>query len=100
MNIIFDYLFDHQVPNPDVYSGPWGGSGCRDSPVAPGGRECECVNGSCLASDKYLDQLENVFKFSLPNDGKIAAFIAESIQVGNHSYNYKLQWGQRIIVVF
>ncbi|XP_020710165.1 alanine--glyoxylate aminotransferase 2 homolog 1, mitochondrial [Athalia rosae] len=68
------------VTNPDVYHGPWGGSRCRDSPIAPGNRKCQCTGGTCFASDKYFEQIKDVFKFSLPNNGRVAAFIAESIQ--------------------
>ncbi|XP_046411893.1 alanine--glyoxylate aminotransferase 2, mitochondrial [Neodiprion fabricii] len=68
------------VTNPDVYRGPWGGSRCRDSPLALGQRKCECDDGNCAASDKYLEKLEDIFRFSLPNNGRVAAFIAESIQ--------------------
>lgn len=70
--------------NPDVYRGSWGGSKCRDSPVPPGRRKCQCTGENCAASDKYLEQLENVFKFSLPKTGQVAAFIAESIQVSEN----------------
>lgn len=67
--------------NPDVYKGPWGGPQCRDSPISPKGRTCECIGGKCIASERYLGDLEDTIKFSLPNSGKLAAFIAESIQV-------------------
>ncbi|XP_015595450.1 alanine--glyoxylate aminotransferase 2, mitochondrial isoform X2 [Cephus cinctus] len=68
------------VMNPDVYRGRWGGSHCRDSPVSPGGRKCDCTDDYCLAADKYFAEFEETFRFELPNDGSVAAFIAESIQ--------------------
>lgn len=68
----------HHTPVPDVYQGPWGGANCRDSPVQAN-RSCSCSAGQCEASDLYLQQLENVIKFSGPKQG-IAAFFAESIQ--------------------
>lgn len=64
--------------NPDPYRGPWGGSHCRDSPVQTN-RACQCSPGNCEACDKYIDQLEDVLRFSTPKSG-IAGFIAESIQ--------------------
>lgn len=68
----------HNTMNPDVYRGIWGGSRCRDSPVQTT-RECTCSPGTCEASEKYYEQLQDVFKYSLPA-GHVAAFIAESIQ--------------------
>lgn len=68
----------HQFMVPDVYRGPWGGSRCRDSPVQTT-RPCSCQEGKCEANEKYLDQLENVIKFSLPKVG-LAGAIIESIQ--------------------
>lgn len=67
--------------NPDVYRGLWGGSHCRDSPVLRRAITCECIGNKCVAADKYFHQMENTIKYSLPKSGKIAAFIAESIQV-------------------
>ncbi|XP_058457742.1 alanine--glyoxylate aminotransferase 2, mitochondrial isoform X2 [Malaya genurostris] len=64
--------------NPDPYSGIWGGNNCRDSPVQTT-RHCDCPANKCLASDQYYDQLEQIFKYSLPR-GKVAAMFAESIQ--------------------
>lgn len=65
--------------NPDVYKGLWGGSQCRDSPVQTD-RHCDCTEGNCQAADRYYEQLEEVFRYSLPR-GKVAALFAESIQV-------------------
>jgi alanine-glyoxylate transaminase / (R)-3-amino-2-methylpropionate-pyruvate transaminase len=64
--------------NADPYTGIWGGKNCRDSPVQTT-RHCDCPANQCLASDKYYEQLEKVFKFSLPR-GQCAAMFAESIQ--------------------
>uniref|UniRef100_A0A182T242 Alanine--glyoxylate aminotransferase 2, mitochondrial n=1 Tax=Anopheles maculatus TaxID=74869 RepID=A0A182T242_9DIPT len=64
--------------NPDPYTGIWGGNQCRDSPVQTT-RNCDCQDGECKASDKYYEQLEQIFKYSVPR-GKVAAMFAESIQ--------------------
>jgi len=69
----------HHVMNPDPYKGLWGGAHCRDSPVQAQ-RQCQCGNGLCAAGPKYLDQMDEVFKYSLPKGGKLAGFFAESIQ--------------------
>lgn len=70
--------------NPDVYKGLWGGANCRDSPVQTQ-RNCNCGD-NCAASEMYYEQLEEIFRYSLPR-GKVAALFAESIQVGIvHSY--------------
>ncbi|XP_063980885.1 alanine--glyoxylate aminotransferase 2, mitochondrial [Diachasmimorpha longicaudata] len=69
-----------QVTNPDVYKGPWGGPQCRDSPISQHGRTCECIGNKCIAAEKYLEDLKDTIQFSLPNNGKFAAFVAESIQ--------------------
>jgi len=68
----------HQTMNADPYRGPWGGKHCRDSPVQTN-RDCDCSEGHCKATDMYLDQLDDVLRFSMPK-GKIAGFWAESIQ--------------------
>ena len=70
----------HHVMNPDPYKGLWGGAHCRDSPVQTE-RQCQCQDGLCAAGPKYLDQMDEVFKYSLPKGGKLAGFFAESIQV-------------------
>jgi len=72
----------HHVMNPDVYRGLWGTVGCRDCPVLPQGveevgeGEAECAQ----AVDNYIDQLEEVVRYSLPKGKSVAAFFAESIQ--------------------
>jgi len=40
-----------------------------------------------MASDMYLDQLEDVLRFSMPK-GKIGALFAESIQVYTYYFIY------------
>lgn len=75
----------HHAMCPDVFKGIWGGKKCRDSP-AQTLRTCECGSGRCRAADKYYQQLEDIFSYSLPH-GKVAGFIAESIQVYYNSYN-------------
>lgn len=64
--------------NPDVYRGVWGGRQCRDSP-SQALRECACEAGQCQACDNYVAQVQDVLNHSTPK-GKVAAFIAESIQ--------------------
>jgi len=48
-------------------------------------RECSCKAGECEANNRYLQQLEDVLRFSIPKQG-LAAFFAEPIQVGNAVY--------------
>ena len=67
-----------QAMNPDIYRGLWGGSNCRDSPIQAD-RSCDCQT-DCEAADMYYNQLEEVFRYSLPR-GRVAALFAESIQV-------------------
>ncbi|KAF4531767.1 hypothetical protein B566_EDAN017135 [Ephemera danica] len=50
----------------------------QDSPVQTT-RKCNCSPNNCEAADKYYQQLEEVFKYSLPR-GRVAGFFAESIQ--------------------
>ena len=66
--------------NPDPYKGLFGGAHCRDSPVQTL-RPCICAAGTCSASEAYLEQFDETFKYSLPKGGQVAAFFAESIQV-------------------
>lgn len=65
--------------NADPYRGEWGGKQCRDSPVQTT-RNCGCLPNQCAASGKYVDQLEEVLRYSGPK-GRIGGFFAESIQV-------------------
>jgi len=68
--------------NPDPYRGIWGGKHCRDSPIQTT-RTCSCSPGKCEAASKYVDQLEEVLRYSAPK-GRIGGFFAESIQVNHH----------------
>ncbi|XP_050546982.1 alanine--glyoxylate aminotransferase 2, mitochondrial isoform X2 [Daktulosphaira vitifoliae] len=68
----------HHTMCPDVFKGIWGGKNCRDSP-AQTQRACKCSQNHCFAADKYYEQLEDLFTYSLPR-GNIAGFFAESIQ--------------------
>uniref|UniRef100_A0A1B6GM39 Alanine--glyoxylate aminotransferase 2, mitochondrial n=1 Tax=Cuerna arida TaxID=1464854 RepID=A0A1B6GM39_9HEMI len=68
----------HHAMNPDVYRGWWGGRYCRDSPVQTD-RACQCTPDHCQAGDNYYEEMEQVFRYSLPR-GKVAGFFAESIQ--------------------
>ncbi|XP_064640196.1 alanine--glyoxylate aminotransferase 2, mitochondrial-like [Lineus longissimus] len=68
----------HNVVNPDVYRGPWGGAQCRDSPVQTT-RQCSCPPDHCEACDHYIEQLEDTLRHSCPK-GKVAGFFAEAIQ--------------------
>ncbi|XP_001947837.2 alanine--glyoxylate aminotransferase 2, mitochondrial isoform X1 [Acyrthosiphon pisum] len=70
--------FIHHAMCPDVFKGIWGGKKCRDSPVQTQ-RSCECDRVRCHAADKYYEQLEDIFSYSIPR-GKVAGFFAESIQ--------------------
>ncbi|XP_012992451.2 alanine--glyoxylate aminotransferase 2, mitochondrial isoform X2 [Esox lucius] len=66
----------HNTMCPDVFAGPWGGSHCRDSPIQTI-RNCSCPQGLCMANDKYIGQLKEVFATSVPS--RIAAFFGEPI---------------------
>lgn len=76
----------HQTPVPDVYRGIFGGANCRDSPVQTT-RQCSCKAGECDANSRYLQQLEDVLRFSIPKQG-LAAFFAEPIQGGGGIVQY------------
>jgi len=70
----------HHIMNPDTYRGLWGGPGYRDCPVLPDGvtraSEEECRE----VEDRYLEQMEEVVKYTLPKGNSLAGFFAESIQ--------------------
>ncbi|KAJ8303415.1 hypothetical protein KUTeg_019811 [Tegillarca granosa] len=72
------YTGTYDTMNPDPYRGPWGGANCRNS-VSQTYRSCDCAPGECNAGKLYLDQLEDVLRFSMPK-GRVGALFAESIQ--------------------
>jgi len=80
----------HHVMNPDVYRGLWGHQGCRDCPVIPEGVvECAEGEGDCAtAVDNYMEQFEEVVRYSLPKGKSVAGFFAESIQGVGGSVQY------------
>ena len=51
--------------NPDPYKGLFGGKHCRDSPIQVT-RNCDCQEGTCNAVGDYMNQYEEVVKYSLP----------------------------------
>ena len=55
----------HHAMNPDPYRGLFGGKFCRDSPVQVS-RDCSCQPGNCMAAGAYMEQFEEVVKYSLP----------------------------------
>ena len=63
-------------PNP--YKGIWGGKHCRDSAVQTD-RKCDCSPGQCNATDKYVDQLDELLAYTVPQK-KVAGLFVESIQ--------------------
>jgi hypothetical protein len=78
--------------NPDVYRGLWGTVGCRDCPVLPQGVEF-CPEGegeSAHAVNMYMEQLEEVVRYSLPKGRSVAGFFAESIQESEWGDHTKL----------
>lgn len=68
----------HHVKNPDPFGGRWGGAKCRNSPVQTL-RSCNCSDDRCCATDEYIDELNDVFKYTLPK-GRVAGMFVESIQ--------------------
>ncbi|KAF2904697.1 hypothetical protein ILUMI_01479 [Ignelater luminosus] len=87
MSLTANSLYRYPVPqsagfyhamNPDVYRGIWGGKYCRDSPVQTL-RNCSCSTNECEAKTKYLEQLAEIYQYSIPRK-RAAAFFAESIQ--------------------
>ena len=53
----------HHAMNPDPYKGLFGG--CRDSPVQVSGR-CDIPGDVCPSTADYMNQFEEVVKYSLP----------------------------------
>ncbi|UJR07661.1 hypothetical protein I4U23_011948 [Adineta vaga] len=73
------YLTGSRVAmNPDPYRGIWGGRYCRDSPVQTT-RSCNCSKDHCQASDRYVEQLEELLSFEVSKK-KVAGMFIESIQ--------------------
>lgn len=78
----------HHVMNPDPYRGLWGGH--RDSLVqSVRAGEATVVDGECSSGDKYVQQLEELCAYQMPQ-GKPAAFFAESIQGVGATVQYPL----------
>ena len=70
----------HHAMNPDMYQGIWGGPGYRDCPVLPQGVARASDDECREVEDLYLNQLEEVVRYSLPKGNSLAGFFAESIQ--------------------
>ena len=65
--------------NPDPYRGIWGGQHCRDSPVQTN-RSCDCPKDHCQASDRYVEQVQEILNYEVQQK-KVAGMFIESIQV-------------------
>jgi len=78
----------HHTMNPDMYRGLWGGPGFRDCPVMPKGVTRATDEECKIVEDKYLDQLEEIVRYSLPKGKSVAGFFAESIQGVGGSVQY------------
>ena len=68
----------HHIMNPDPYKGLFGGKHCRDSPIQAD-RHCECQEGHCSATGAYMDQYEEVVKYSLPK-GSFSSIFGHTIE--------------------
>ncbi|XP_067938457.1 alanine--glyoxylate aminotransferase 2, mitochondrial-like [Watersipora subatra] len=68
----------HKIRNADPYGGIWGGKACRDSLIQPD-RDCSCQPGKCEASERYLEEVNDVLTFCSP-ENKMGLFAHESIQ--------------------
>ena len=53
-------------------------------------RSCDCRPGECEATDRYVDQLQDMLRYSAPKTG-VAGMFAESIQVTEGSRNRRLR---------
>ncbi|CAG0901012.1 unnamed protein product [Darwinula stevensoni] len=84
----------HHTVNPDPYRGPWGGKACRDSSIQTT-RKCTCQEGECQAEDKYVEQVEDLFRYSIAK-GNLAAFFAESIQGVGGTVQYPKNFIKRV----
>ena len=78
----------HHTMNPDMYRGLWGGPGYRDCPVMPAGVTRATDEECAKVEDLYLDQLEELVRYSLPKGKSVAGFFAESIQGVGGSVQY------------
>ena len=78
----------HHTMNPDMYRGLWGGPGYRDCPVLPSGVARASDEDCSKVEDLYLDQLEELVRYSLPKGKSVAGFFAESIQGVGGSIQY------------
>jgi alanine-glyoxylate transaminase/(R)-3-amino-2-methylpropionate-pyruvate transaminase len=67
--------------NPDPYRGIWGGQYCRDSPIQTT-RSCNCQKDHCQASDRYVEQLDELLKYEVSKK-RVAGMFIESIQVSS-----------------
>ena len=74
-----------------IFRGLFGGKNCRDGPVQAL-RDCDCPADHCAAGPAYLNQMDEVFKYSLPKGGKVAGFFAESLQVFEAEYFQPFQY--------
>ncbi|XP_075249356.1 alanine--glyoxylate aminotransferase 2, mitochondrial-like [Convolutriloba macropyga] len=61
----------------DPYRGHYGGAHCRDSISQVMGRPCNCAAGTCNASQKYIEELQETIDFM--TSGNVAALIHEGI---------------------
>lgn len=73
---------------PDPYRGVFVGGKCRDSLSQPYNRSCDCQEGMCKASDKYIQQFEETLHYDFPKNSGPAAFLIESIQGVNGIVQY------------
>ncbi|CAF3932464.1 unnamed protein product, partial [Rotaria sordida] len=81
------YLTGSRVAmTPDPYRGIWGGQYCRDSPIQTT-RSCNCQKDHCQASDRYVEQLEQILDYEVPKK-KVAGMFIESIQGYGGSVQY------------
>ncbi|PAV78303.1 hypothetical protein WR25_19800 [Diploscapter pachys] len=70
----------YKFMNVDPYKGVWGGAKCRDCPVEIKTRKCDCKEGQCSATSKYIDQFEETLAYDFPAFSGPAGFLVESIQ--------------------
>ncbi|KAK2581635.1 hypothetical protein KPH14_002136 [Odynerus spinipes] len=68
------------VTNPGLHKNLWSTSRCKDCSAPAVKDTCNCTDNKCVVLDRYFEEFEDTFRFSLPRKGGVAAFIAESIQ--------------------